>query len=103
MWTSIMLLFAGVKEILLHVGVAGVMIALCLLLAYASPVGRKTCLWLAFVIAVFLFGEIVGIHDEKVRTNAQSQIVSTSVSKAVTETTTPAARGARDPWDQPTN
>jgi hypothetical protein len=103
MFTSVLLLFAGVKEILLHAGIAIAMISLCLLLAYASPVGRKTCLWLAFVVAVFLFGEIVGIHDEKVRSNAQSQIVSSGVSKAVIETETPKERNARDPWDSPAN
>jgi hypothetical protein len=103
MFTSIALFFAGVKEILLHVGVAGGAIALCLFLAYASPVGRKTCLWLAFVIGMFLFGEVMGIHDEKVRVNAQEQVVATTVDNAVAKTKTPRARKATDPWDKRSN
>lgn len=103
MFTSIALFFAGVKEILLHVGVAGGAIALCLFLAYVSPVGRKTCLWLAFVIGMFLFGEVMGIHDEKVRTNAQEQVVATTVDNAVAKTKTPRSRRAADPWDSRSN
>lgn len=103
MFTSIELFFAGVKEILLHAGVAGGTIALCLFLAYASPVGRKTCLWLAFVIGMFLFGEIMGIHDEKVRANAQEQVVEQTVDNAVAKTQTQRAQKAKDPWDKRSN
>lgn len=100
MFTSILLLFAGVKNILLHVGLAGAMIALCLTLAYLSPVGRKTCLWLAFVIAVFVLGEVIGIHDEKVRVQAQQAVIERTVDKAVKKTEAQSSRRASDPWDK---
>lgn len=95
------LFFAGLKEILLHVGVATIMAALCVALAYISK--RPACLWLAFVIVIFLFGELVGIHDEKLRVNAQQQVVEQSVNAAVAKTLTPRYKKSSDPWDKRSN
>lgn len=99
MFTSFLLLFAGIKNILLHVGIASAMIALCLFLAYMSPIGRKTCLWLAFVIGVFVVGETIGIHDEKVRVQAQQAVIESAVDKAVKKAESKASKSTPDPWD----
>lgn len=93
------LFFAGLKDIFLHLSIAGAAIALCLVLAYFSPVGRKACLYLAFAILLFVVGEVFGLKDEHARAIKQEAAVQTTVDKAVKKTETSRAKKSSDPWD----
>lgn len=99
MFTTISLFFAGLGHVLAPLGAAGGMIAICLFLAYISPIGRKTCLWLAFVISMFMAGMLTGIHSEKARVEAQQAVIESAVDKAVKKAESKASKSTADPWD----
>lgn len=114
------LLFAGSWSLIWHWGVGVGLIVLCLLGAWfttAIPIigpyltgARKDFLWAAFGIAVFLGGNLMGVHDEKAKCEAKSIVIEHVVEKAVEQATPrPAVKGKRqrarkpDPWDSKEN
>jgi hypothetical protein len=119
-WVAIQLAFAGAWAGIWHKGVLYGVIACSLGLAFGSQflaiiplVGdglvkvfaplRKDLLWVAFIAGVILASEYVGAHDEKLACVAKTVVIETVVNKDVAKTKTPAARAAKDPWDNPNN
>jgi hypothetical protein len=102
------LAFAGLGSIFLHYGIGVGIIVVCILLEVFSSsipvIGpflvpfRKDLLWVAAATALLMFSYSYGVHDEKARCVAQSQVVQKTVTRAVTRAAKPAA-GVRDKWD----
>jgi hypothetical protein len=118
LWTGIELAFAGAWAGIWHKGVLYGVIACSLGLAFGSQflaiipvVGdwlvkffaplRKDLLWVAFIAGVILAAEYVGAHDEKIACTAKTVVIENVTDKAVEKTRTPAAKAAKDPWDNP--
>ena len=97
MLTLLHLAVAGLAPMLFHLAVGAAAAALCVFLGLYSPLARKDCFLLAFAIIYGLVMEAVGIHDEKVRTQAQEQIVQQSVDSAVQKAQ---KLQGKDPWDR---
>lgn len=97
MFLALHLAFAGLAPMLAHLLLGAIGAAICVALGLYSPLARKDCFMLAFVIIYGLAMEAVGIHDEKVRVAAQEQVIQQSVDKAVGKATT---NGGTDPWDR---
>ena len=118
--TSVELFFAGAWTMIWERGVGFASIAILLFLALGSQmlggipmVGpflaaffaplRKDLLWAAFAVALVLGGEYIGAAAEKAKCVAQTVVIEKVVDKSVAKTKTPAARAAKDPWDNPNN
>lgn len=118
--TGIELFFAGIWSSLLHKGIGWAAIAVLLGLAFGSQmlagipaIGpmlaaffaplRKDLCWAAFGVALILGGEYLGARDAKKECVAQTVVIEHVTDKAVAKTTTPKARAAKDPWDNPEN
>lgn len=118
--TGVELLFAGAWASIWHKGVGVVAIVVLLGLAFGSQmlggipmIGpfladffkplRKDLLWAAFAVALVLGGEWIGSRDEAARCVAKTVVIEHVTDSAVNKTKTPAARAAKDPWDDPNN
>ena len=116
--TSVELAFAGAWAGIVHKGIGFAAIAVFIGLAVGSqmlagiPVFgpfladflkplRKDLLWAAFGVALILGGEYVGDSDAKKHCDAKTLVIEHITEKAVAKTKTPAARAAKDPWDNP--
>lgn len=108
--TDLHLLFAGLGPLLWHWGIGIGLIIICLALEVFSSVipiigpllapFRKDLLWAAACVAIFLFAEGIGVHDEAARCNAKGQIVQSAVTRAVTAARSKPAHGVSDRWDR---
>jgi hypothetical protein len=114
------MLFAGAWATIWHWGSGVAIILLCFLGAFGTtlfaaipviglPIANalKPLRWdflaVAFVVAVFLSGMFVGAKDTALHDVAKQVIVEKTVDKVVEKTKTPAARAAKDPFDDPEN
>lgn len=90
----------GVWPLIAHAGSGGLLIAGLLAAAWFSPVFKKEFVYAAVVVAVALTVYGVGVHDEKVRRDAQEQRVQTNVDNAVRDAIT---SKQKDRFDDPRN
>jgi hypothetical protein len=114
------MLLAGAWATIWHWGLGVAVIILCLLGAYGTqvlnaipvvgPFLARLCaplrtdfLIAAFVVATFLAGMYVGAKATALHDVAKQVIVEKTVDKVVEKTKTPAARAAKDPYDDPEN
>lgn len=88
----------GVWPLIAHAGSGGLLIAGLLAAAWFSPVFKKELVYGAIVVAVALFVFGVGVHDEKVKRDAQEQRVQVNVDGAVKDALTSTKK---DPFDDP--
>lgn len=100
---TLKLLFAGLWPLVWHWGVGAGLIILCGVGAYFSPLYKKDFIYAAIIVAIALFFEAVGIHDEQGRVAAQQATLNNAVNSIVEGTETPAAKGKRDKYDSPNN
>jgi hypothetical protein len=118
--TTVELFFAGAWAAIWHKGIGVAAIVILLGLAFGSQmlagipmVGpflarlfapmRKDLCWAAFAVALVLGGEWIGARDEAARNVAKTVVIEHVTEGAVAKTMTPAARAAKDPWDDPNN
>lgn len=111
MLTGLHLLFAGSSSLVWHWGLGIGIIILCLAADIAlgfiavpfmsTETLRKDLLWAAIVVAGLLFGEGIGVHDERARCEAKAAVIQSTVDSAVHNATKPGASGLRDRWDSP--
>ena len=109
--TWLKLTFAGIWVYILHWGVGVAAIILLVAAAffsnsipiigiYLAPL-RKDLLWAAGGVALLLIGQVIGAHDATQRCVAKQVVIEKIVNKAVDKTKTPAAKGKKDPFDDP--
>lgn len=111
MFTTVQLFFAGLGLPTLRWTAGLGLIVGLVFLAYGSAsipiIGpylrdlRSHLLWIAFGVAVFMMGHVIGYKDGVARGKAQQVVIEKVVTKAVTKTTTPKARRQNDRWDKP--
>jgi len=95
--------FAGLWSMIWHFGVGIGLVILLLAAAYFSPIGKKEFIYAAVVVLAFLGGETMGVHLEKVHTDAQAAAVEKYVTGVVKGTGTPKSKAQKDPYDNPKN
>lgn len=71
--------------------------------AYFSPVFKKDLFYASLVVAAWMIAEDIGIHDERLRVQAQEQVINKKVDDVVRQSTTPRVRHQKDPWNDPKN
>lgn len=95
--------FAGLWGIIWHLGIALTVAILAGLAAWFSPVGKTLFAAICAASLAFVVGEAEGIKLQRIRNDAQAQVIQTDVDKVVTHTKTPKARKSKDKWDSPKN
>lgn len=103
LWFALKLATAGLGAMVLHIGIGGAVIVGLLAAAWFSPIFKKELVWAAAVVAVFLFAEGIGIHDEAGRCKAKVVVIEKQVDKIVHDSVSPSKKKQRDPWDDPSN
>lgn len=107
---AIKLALAGLGNLIAHWSIGLIIIAVCLVLEFASgwviayvpllakPIGwvQKYILFVAVGTALILLGEWIGASDMAGRCDAKAAVVNTTVTKAVTGAT---AKPGVDRWD----
>jgi hypothetical protein len=118
--TAFELFFAGTWASIWHKGILYGALVVVLALAFGSQflavipvVGpaladlfkplRKDLLWAAFAIGLVLGGEYVGASDARKECVAKTVVIEKVVDKAVTKSSTPHAKAAKDPYDSEDN
>ena len=120
MVTGVELAFAGAWTMIWERGVGIAAIVILLGLAFGSQIlagipmigpflarlfapMRKDLCWAAFAVALVLGGEWIGARAEAEKCVAKTVVIEHVTDKAVAKTMTPAARAAKDPYDNPDN
>lgn len=88
----------GSASLLVHYGLGGLGVAGLLAAAYFSPVFKKDFVYGAIVVAVGMAVYSVGVHDEKLKRDAQQKAVQDGVTNAVKDAITSTKK---DPYDDP--
>lgn len=70
-WNYALFQLAGVWTILIGYGTGAVLIVGFLAAAHFSPVFKKDFLWAAVVVAVYMAGYLIGVHQGEKRVQAQ--------------------------------
>lgn len=95
------LLFAGTWGFIWQFGLGGALIAGALAGAWFLPMFRRDFLWAAAIVVFALVFESIGIHTEKVRRDAQEQVIEKRVDDAVKNSEDAVNQGKKDPFDDP--
>lgn len=90
--------FAGLWPLFSHLTEAGIVIAALVTAAVCSPVFKREFAYAAACVALCVVIYAVGVRDEKVRRDAQEQVLQQQIDDAVRNST-----GKKDTYDDPRN
>lgn len=88
----------GLWPLLRHTTEAGIVVAALVAASVFSPVFKREFAYAAGAVVLCMFVYAVGVHDEKVRRDAQEAVLQHQIDEAVKNST-----GKKDPFDDPRN